>query len=237
MYKDRTKAYFEAYKSHRAALAAICESYDKAMAALEKYKGSAGYTKDKKALEKTRDDAIAALTAEYSAKFTEIINGMIRSVDMVKLKAPTPEMLAILQTLKMRDKVEASELRQAARALRDNPLALAALDEIAEKSRAAGVHGIEGGYRRDYGGETTTTVSESLKRLRDSAGRMLALRRPNSRIEMTSAAMRELRENGTTAKAMRAFLVDRDFDNENDAVSYFGGVRDIESFKSFVNND
>lgn len=237
MYRDRTKAYFDAYKGHRAALTAICETFDKAIKAIEPYKGSAGYTKDKKALEKTRDDAIKALTDEYSVKFTEIINGMIRSVDMVQLKAPTPDMLAILQTLKMRDKVEAGELNQAARALRDNPLALAALDEIADKYRAAGVPGIDAGYRRAYGGETTTTVSASIKRLKESASRMLALRRPNSRIAMTTAAMRELRDEGTTAKSMRAFLADRDFDNENEAVNYFGGVHDIESFKSFVNND
>lgn len=230
MYKDRTKAYFETYKGHRAALTAIWETFDKAMKAIEPYKGSAGYTRDKKALEKTRDDAITALNVEYSGKFTDIINGMLASVDMVKAKAPTADMLAILQALKLRKKVSKSELLQAARALRDNPLALGALDEIAKENHV-------GGVLADFGGESTASVNEHVKRLHSMAGRMMELRRPNSRHDMERAALAEMRLNGSGINPMRAFIVDRDIESEDEAISYFGGVNNLSIFKDFVNND
>ena len=230
MYKDRTKAYFDAYKGHRAGLAAICETFDKAMKAIEPYKGSEGYIKDKKMLEKTRDDAIKTLNAQYGAKFDEIISGMAASVDMVKVKAPTADMLAILQALKMRKKVSKSELLQAARALRDNPLALGALDEIAKENTT-------GGILADFGGESTGSVNEHIQSLKNMAERMMGLRRPNSRRDMGSEAMREIAQGGAGINPMKSFIVDRDFESEDEAISYFGGVNDLSSFKSFVNND
>lgn len=241
MYTDRTKAYFEAYKSHRAGLAAIWETFDKAMKAIEPYKGSAGYDKDKAALEKSRDDAITEHNKEYGAKFTDILNGMEESVEKVALKAPTADMLAILQTLSMRQKVERGELRQAARALRDNPLALSALDEIAVKHNMGGVRG-------EFGGETPTSVNRHIKALRNSASQIMALRRPNSRREMAANAQNEVRNTGSGISALKGFMADRDFETEAEALEYFGGVSvsygggdsptfDLDSFRGYVNND
>ena len=230
MYRDRTKAYFDAYKGHRAALTAICETFDKAMKSIEQYKGSSGYTKEKKTLEATRDNAIKALNAEYSAKFSEIISGMRASVDMVKVKAPTADMLAILQALRMRKKVSKSELLQAARTLRDNPLALGALEEIANENNV-------GGILANFGGESTESVNAHIQSLQDMASRMMALKRPNSRREMAIAAGQANRDGNHGVSELRGFLVDRDFDAEDEAIRYFGGVNDLNRFRDFVNND
>lgn len=78
-----------------------------------------------------RDAALTAARESAVMAFREIIDSMRQTARSRKITAPSQDQLAILQALKMRQKVNKDEIKQAENALKDCPLALSVLDEIA----------------------------------------------------------------------------------------------------------
>ncbi len=221
---DRTRIYFEHARDYRAKLRGIWEEYGKAEKELEPYKGSAGYNNDVAEAAKTRDAAITSLQNEYREKFDVVLKGMRQSATSRPMTAPTPEQLALLQALKMRETISRDELEQAGRTLKDSSVCLSVLDEIAMRQGYAGLR---------FGGESTAAILAHVDELTASAKKLCALNKPDSRREMV--ARKSIYSVDRDDNAMYSFSVDRDIDSMTDCMRLFGSVGDIESFAEAVN--
>ena len=221
---NRTEHYYNAVTEYRAALRAIWAKYDTAMQRIEAYKGSKGYDKDAAAIEKERKEATAALQSEYRDRFNNILEGMRQSATTRPMVAPTQEQLALLQALKMRDKVSRDELEQAAITLKESPVSLSVLAEIAEKNEVRGLH---------FNGESTSSILEAVDGLAESAKRLCKLDKCDSKGEQ--AARASIYNPEHTTDALYSFRVDTDFDNEAACIEFMGGVRNMQSFRDAVN--
>ncbi|MBE6756668.1 MAG: hypothetical protein E7555_09450 [Ruminococcaceae bacterium] len=221
---NRTRQYFETTTSYRAKLRKIWEDYDKTLQRLEPYKGSNGYNEDVQEAENKRKKDISSLQVEYCNKFNEILQGMRKSATNQPIIPPTTEQLTILQTLKMRNKVSRDELKQAAQTLKNCPLCLSVLDEIAQDNEYQGVH---------FGKESTSAIIKHIETLSNSAKRICALDKPDSKKEQAEKASIYNPEH--THNALFSFSVDKDMTSESEAMSFLGGVTDFETFQEAVN--
>ena len=221
---NRTEHYYNAVQSYREGLRAIWADYDKAMQRIEAYKGSTGHDKEAKELENKRKEATAALQSEYRGKFDNILQGMRQSATTRPMVAPTQEQLALLQALKMRDKLTREELEQAARTLKDSPVSLSVLDEIATKNELLGLH---------FGAESTSGILAAIDGLAESAKRICALDKCDSKAEMV--ARKSIYSPDYDSNALYSFRVDTDFSNEAEALEFLGGIRNMQSFRDAVN--
>lgn len=119
--------------------AEINGEYETGIKKIEQYKGSDYYRDTKKKLTAERDAAIAAMREKHGLAFREIIKEMRDKASSRTVVAPTPDQLAVLQALKMRNKVDLEELKQAARTMTECPLALSVLTEIAHDNGHPGI--------------------------------------------------------------------------------------------------
>lgn len=221
---NRTEHYFNACRDYRAALRDIWAQHDKAMERIEAYKGSTGYDKEAAEIDKQRREATEALQSEYSNRFNNILEGMRQSATSRPMTAPTQEQLALLQALKMREKVTKDELEQAARTLKDSPVSLSVLDEIAAKNDIHGAH---------YGAESTSGILEAVDGLAESAKRLCRLDKCDSKQEQVARA--SIYSPDHDSNALYSFRVDTDFDNEAACIEFMGGVSNMQSFRDAVN--
>lgn len=221
---SRTEHYYNAACGFREGLRAIWAAYDTELQRLEQYKGSVGYEKERSEAEKKRDAAIAAHQSEYKSKFDNIIGGMRESATNRTMEPPTAEMLNLLQVLKMREKVSRDELEQAGRTLKDCPAALSVLDELAKQHE---YHGMK------FSGTSTAGILASIDSLADSAKRICALRKCDSRREQ--AARASVHSPEWSHDAMYSFRVDCDVSSIGEALRVFGGVQDADAFGEAVN--
>ena len=160
-----TERYYNHVRWYKDAVAEIESEYTRAMESAERFKGSEGY---KELKQKAEDARAAALDAERKTArkaFSEIIPAMREAVTSRKITPPTPEQLAILQALKMRDSLTADEIRQAANNMRECPLALSVLGDLA-KSKGLTVH-------VDTGAPSTEYLMKRIESLEYNASAML----------------------------------------------------------------
>ena len=224
MHFERTRHYYEASTSYRDKLRGIWAEYDKKMQSLEQYKGSKGYEDDKAKADKERDDAISRLQAEYKVKFKNILDGMRESAATRCMIPPTTEQLNLIQALKLRSKVTRDELQQAGNTLKDNPVCLSILDEIARDNEIVGVH---------YGAESTASIHEHIDALADSAKRICSLKKCDSRRELHTSPHDPQHTPGM--RDLYTFRIDRDTEGIRDAMELYGGVSNLASFEAAVN--
>lgn len=222
---ERTRHYYEAACGYRKGLREAWSKYNEGMAKLEKFKGSAGYDEDARRLEDARKDTVKNLQVEYARKFDNIIDGMCESAKNRPMIAPTAEELNLLTALKMREQITADELSAAAITLKNSPVALSILDEIAKKQDIHGFH---------CGTESTASILAKIDSLRESAKRIVTLEKPDSRREQIARA--NIHSPEYSHDALYSFQYDRDFLSTNDCLAYCGGVNDMESFSEAVNN-
>ena len=222
---NRTKEYHDVTKEFRKALSVIWDNYDKKMQSLEQYKGSNGYNDDKAKAEKERDIAVYNTQQEYKTKFNEIIQGMRKSATSRSMIPPTAEQIALLQVLKMRENITRDELEQAGRTLKDCPAALSVLQEIATQQQ---LYGLRFTYL------STAGVLDSINTLADSAKRMCTMSKPNSRRNTNWSVHSPDYEPGTSK--FQTFRIDKDTDSVRESMELFGGVIDLSSFESAVND-
>ncbi|WP_026659123.1 hypothetical protein [Butyrivibrio sp. AC2005] len=222
---SHTQWYFNQVQRHRAGLKALHEKYDAELNKIEQYSGSEGYEQEKAEIEKNRRAELTTFQQKCLKDFMVTIGEMRKSAKNKEMIAPTSDELALLQALKMRETISKDELEQAARTLKNCPVGLSILNEIAEKNELRGVH---------FGAEDTASVLAHIDSLEDSAKRIAALERCDSRQEM--AARASIYHPEHISNAMYSFRVDRDFNSEADALAYLGGVNDLESFREAVND-
>lgn len=231
MHFERTRHYYEACTGYRQSLRSIWADYDKKMQRLEQYKGSAGYEKEKAEADKERDTAIKALQSEYRDKFNGILKGMRESATTRSMTPPTQDQLALLQALKMRDKISRDELEQAGRTLKDSPVCLSVLEEIAQNlTEKTGSHEY---YGLRFVTESTSGILGCIDSLAESAKRICSLNKCDSRAEM--AARSSIHNPEWESNAMYSFRVDKDVTSTRDAMEFYGGVQNLASFEAAVN--
>ena len=141
------------------------------------------------------------------------------------MTAPTPEVSSVLQVLKMRSKISADELQQAARTVGECPLALSVLDELAQDHGHMGLH---------FGKESTGAILQHLETLSRNAAKIVRMTEVDKKREAIEAS-RPYSPNYSPA-ALESFAVDRDFKSEQDALAWLGGVNDFETFARVVND-
>lgn len=225
---NRIQDYYNAYCGHRAALRAAWDAYNKGVQALEPYKGSAGYSDSVNQLRDKREAAITAARVKYANEFNSAVSGMRASIDGIVMPAVTDEQMNVLAVLKMRNKVTRDEVKQAARAVADNPVALGVVYEVAETN---GFHSLRG----VIGGESADSARRCIDKLAASARELIALDKVDARKERGINAMREISQGGSGVNALRGYRVDADIDSAGEAMHFFGDVEDITSFSGFVN--
>lgn len=133
-----TKKYYNAMKKYRDAVRDAGDEYDLTLQKNAMLYGSPRYAEIEREAAAKRSTTLTAAKQEALAAVREVCATMRTNAKARKTVAPTAEQLAILQALKMRNKVTAGELRHAANALAGCPLALSVLDELAQSCPGAG---------------------------------------------------------------------------------------------------
>ena len=99
----------------------------------ERFKGSEGYSKDRAAAERKRNQADDEARKAAAKKIDECLLLMRENLKKVSFVAPSPEMVSILQVLSMRTTITMPELDRAAQSMNGNPLCLAVVNDLADK--------------------------------------------------------------------------------------------------------
>lgn len=128
-----TQRLFEHAKQFQGERAAIVEKHEKELQRLNRYAGSSGYEKELKQEKKRFENELSELQAKYSAHFTSILQLMAHSIDRRTLTPPTDEQMRAVEAIRLRKHVSEEELSRVAQLLKDTPLALALLDDLAEE--------------------------------------------------------------------------------------------------------
>ena len=220
----RTEMYFQTVVNYRAQLRAIWRVYEDAEKRLAPYKDSAGYASELAEAAKERDASITMAQNTAAKEFSDVLRWMREGAMNKPMAAPKAEQINLLSALKMRDKVTRDELQQAANSLKDCPVALSVLDELATKNEFFGLH---------FGAESTAAVMQHIDSLEASAKKICNLQKPDSRREMLSNA--NVHNTNYTPNAMRSFAVDRDFESAQDCIAFCGSVGNYEAFAEAVN--
>ena len=238
---DAVKKYHKTAKEYRKSLQDAWSAYEAGYKRIERYKGGKEYDKDLARLQDTRDAAIKAAQEKARGEFTSVVKYMRRAIECAPMQTPTSEQMNIVNALKMRDRVEADELRKAAELMRGVDVAVKVLDEIASKS---GHHGIMGEYMGAAG-----RAEKAVNALASSAKLMLKLNRPDS-IKQRHKAHHAARWGGDwderhegvalhgDSNNFALTIVDRDFKDERETACELGGVGGFyPEFRSMVNYD
>lgn len=114
----------------------------------ERYAGSEGYKKDLKAAREKRKKAEDEAREKAGKRIDEALKRMRENLSKKAIVPPTPEQVSILQLLSMRTKISKTELDRAAQAMNGNQIALAALNDIADKHYFVGSD--EGQHHTNY---------------------------------------------------------------------------------------
>ena len=109
----------------------IVDAHEKKLKSLERYKGSKGYEEELKKENEKYEKDLTALRDEYRPGFHTIFGGMTEAIGRRSVTAPTADQINLLNVLKMKRKVTTEELERTAEAVKDNPIAISVVTEIA----------------------------------------------------------------------------------------------------------
>lgn len=212
-----TERYFKRIQWFRKDLREIDARYAPKYAYLDRFKDSERYASDKKALDEQRQKEVDALRQETWKCITDVVDSMEQTYMERPSSAPSPDQLALLQTLKMRENIGRDELREAANTLKGCPVAERVLEEISRKN----------GYPMILSQELSgDEVRQHLQSLRNSAEHMIfRLEHPDRRGEHVNSGEYVL------------FRLDIDPADEADCLRIFGYVPDAEKFCAAVNGE
>lgn len=107
--------------------------YETALQSLAKYKGSAGYAEDLQKLQEKHENDLSDLRSKYSPSLQTVLAGMRSAIGKRTMKAPTAEQVNLLTVLQMRRKITADDTDRIAETLRDCPICVDLLSEIASQ--------------------------------------------------------------------------------------------------------
>ena len=126
----------------------------------EQYRGSAGYSEEIRKASEKRERAVADAKKAASTKIDACLKQMRENVGKMPIKAPSQEMVNILQVLSMKSTISKQELDRAARAMEGNALGLSALNSIADKHYYSGSP--EGSSHTNYSLMSNELTEEAL---------------------------------------------------------------------------
>lgn len=109
----------------------IESNYEKGLKALDRFKGSKGYEEELTKLKEKHEADLTALRDEYRPTFLTIFGGMLDAIGRRSVSAPTNDQINLLNVLKMKKKVTLEECQRTAEAVKDNPIAVSVVTEIA----------------------------------------------------------------------------------------------------------
>lgn len=130
-----TKDLFDVIDTYMQTRSEAREEYQLMGRRYAKAKGSPYYDEQMETARKKRAQTMEAAQASARAKVKEIISAMYEQADKITMRSPTPEMLAIIQLLKLKEHPSKNDLDEAANALRESGVCLSILDEIAAKNK------------------------------------------------------------------------------------------------------
>jgi len=111
----------------------IMEDYEANREMLARFEGSKGHAEDLKKLDEKLEQDLTALRDEYRPTFLAIFGGMTDAIGRRSIDAPTADQLNLLTVLRMKRKVTTEDCERVAQAVKDNPIALDVVQEIAQE--------------------------------------------------------------------------------------------------------
>lgn len=126
-----TELYYAKMKEFQDKRAELTEAHDKKVKSLERFKGSKGYEEDLKKENDRFEAEMTALRDEYRPGLLTVIGGMMDAIGKRSVSAPTNDQVNLLNVLKMKKKVTLEECQRTAEAVKDNPIAVSVVTEIA----------------------------------------------------------------------------------------------------------
>lgn len=126
-----TELYYAKMKAFQDKRAELTEAHDKKVKSLERFKGSKGYEEDLKKENDRFEAEMTALRDEYRPGLLTVIGGMMDAIGKRSVSAPTNDQVNLLNVLKMKKKVTLEECQRTAEAVKDNPIAVSVVTEIA----------------------------------------------------------------------------------------------------------
>lgn len=223
-----TEYFYDTVRRYRQCLTEINAKFDKRIAEKAGYAGSPRYSEDVKAIELDRAAEITVLRADCAESFDTIIKSMELHAKERPMTAPTSEQIALLQALRMRERLTRDDLEHAANSMQGCVVALGVLDELAQKHELYGFHANGGGSLSNQ------FVRDAIQSLAKSARTLLTLDRTNQRRELMNANGQGGGQFGAIPSfaAIGKFKIDVDPENARDCVGRFGGVPG-EVYKAF----
>lgn len=126
-----TELYYAKMKEFQDKRAELTEAHDKKVKSLERFKGSKGYEEDLKKENDRFEAEMTALRDEYRPGLLTVIGGMMDAIGRRSVSAPTNDQVNLLNVLKMKKRVTLEECQRTAEAVKDNPIAVSVVTEIA----------------------------------------------------------------------------------------------------------
>lgn len=109
------------------------QEFEQKLASIEKYRGSAGYEREKKEATKTYVDNVRSIQGQAEDELGEVLRRMKERVPERKMDVPTPEQVRLLQVLSMRERLNAEDIDLATETLKESDTAMRTLADIAAK--------------------------------------------------------------------------------------------------------
>lgn len=213
-----TTRYLNTIMRFRSDLQAVNERLRPEYEHIGRYRDSKSYPQNKKMLDDKRNAQVDALRREAQEQLSKIVDDMRQTYEQKPSKAPTPEQLAVLQALKMRDSVNEDELKQALNAVKGCPLCERVIGEIAAKNHH--VLGMEQEL-------TSDTIRRSLDSLKLNGETLIAhLEYPG-----------EDRRTAVNSGNYTLFMLDQEPKDEADTMRIFGHVTNYQQFAEAVNGE
>lgn len=219
-----TYSLFNDVTGYRQGLKAIWNDFYVNVEKLERYKGSKAYSEDIKKETDDRNARISELKKTYREKFNNTILAMEERVKNAPAKTPTVDQINMLQVLKMKNSLSENDIKEAVKALHDNPMCMSVLREMVEDNGDRVYNAtILSRELSEYHADAFD-AKVIIDNIRASVKEFLSLEKPDSRREMVTDYL-----NGER-KAIRPFAYDREFASEKDVISFFGNINDPVSF-------
>ena len=130
---SNTGRLFDAIRQFQMARSAARSEYLNRMKEYADDVGTSFYQRKQDEAMKKRTATVEAAKVEAAREIDDALAAMRKAIRERKMEAPTPEQLAILQVLQMREHVSKAELDTAANSMGGNGLCLALVNEIARK--------------------------------------------------------------------------------------------------------
>ena len=130
---SNTDAFYHAAYEFQTKRGLLVSEYEGQMSALEKYKGSVFYTERSRELREGYERDLTALQNGFRERIFSTIRKMKETAQNKPMKAPSDDQIKIIQMLRMKENLSEAELDSAFNAVKDCPVALGILQDIAKK--------------------------------------------------------------------------------------------------------